>query len=280
MVNELKAKHKLQYLLKATGLSKSVYYYQRHALLIPCSDSDIKTQIRHIYHQHKGRYGYRRITSVLRTSGQVINHKKVQRLMLELGLKSTVRPKRYKSYKGEVGTVVPDLLQRDFKANSPNQKWVTDVTEFKVGEQKVYLSPVIDLYNQEVVSYEVRKSVKLPLVTDMLKSALDKLKWHEKPIFHSDQGWQYQHKGFQQLLKNKSLKQSMSRKGNCLDNAVAENFFGILKTEMYHGETFNDANELIQSIKEYIEYYNHKRIKLQLKGLSPIEYRNQALVAA
>jgi len=236
VVNELKAKHKLQYLLKATGLSKSVYYYQRHALLIPCSDSDIKTQIRHIYHQHKGRYGYRRITSVLRTSGQVINHKKVQRLMLELGLKSTVRPKRYKSYKGEVGTVVPDLLQRDFKANSPNQKWVTDVTEFKVGEQKVYLSPVIDLYNQEVVSYEVRKSVKLPLVTDMLKSALDKLKWHEKPIFHSDQGWQYQHKGFQQLLKNKSLKQSMSRKGNCLDNAVAENFFGILKTEMYHGD--------------------------------------------
>lgn len=200
--------------------------------------------------------------------------------MLELGLKSTVRPKRYKSYKGEVGTVVTDLLQRDFKANSPNQKWVTDVTEFKVGEQKVYLSPVIDLYNQEVVSYEVRKSVKLPLVTDMLKSALDKLKWHEKPIFHSDQGWQYQHKGFQQLLKNKSLKQSMSRKGNCLDNAVAENFFGILKTEMYHGETFNDANELIQSIKEYIEYYNHKRIKLKLKGLSPIEYRNQALVAA
>ncbi len=280
MVNELKAKHKLQHLLEASGLAKSVYYYQRKTLLQPEPDDAIKAQIKEIYHQHKGRYGYRRITSQLRSSDLIINHKKVQRLMLELGLKSKVRPKRYKSYKGEVGKIAPNLLQRDFKANKPNQKWVTDVTEFKVGEQKVYLSPVIDLYNQEVVSYEVRSNVRLPLVTDMLKSALRKLKWHEKPIFHSDQGWQYQNKAVQNLLKENGLQQSMSRKGNCLDNAVAENFFGILKTEMYHGEKFEDAAELIRSIKEYIDYYNHKRIKLKLKGLSPIEYRNQAFVAA
>ncbi|MDP4538001.1 IS3 family transposase, partial [Alkalimonas collagenimarina] len=137
-----------------------------------------------------------------------------------------------------------------------------------------------DLFNQEVVSYEVRKSVKLSLVTDMLKKATAKLSPNENPIVHSDQGWQYQNKRYQQHLRNKGLAQSMSRKGNCLDNAVAENFFGILKTEMYHNEVFKSADELIQSIEEYIDYYNNQRIKLKLKGLSPIEYRNQALVAA
>lgn len=210
----------------------------------------------------------------------VINHKRVQRLMNELGLKSKVRPKRYKSYRGEIGKIAPDLVQRNFKADKPNQKWVTDVTEFKVGEQKVYLSPVIDLFNQEVVSYEVRKTVALPLVTDMLKSATAKLGKHEQPIVHSDQGWQYQNRQYQKHLKERGLSQSMSRKGNCLDNAVAENFFGILKTEMYHNEAFKSADDLIENIKQYIDYYNNERIKLKLKGLSPIEYRNQALVAA
>ena len=212
--------------------------------------------------------------------GLVVNHKRVQRLMNELGLKSKVRPKRYKSYKGEVGRIADNTLNREFTAVKPNQKWVTDVTEFKVNDQKVYLSPIIDLFNQEVISYEVRTSVTLPLVTDMLKAATSKLQRHEKPLIHSDQGWQYQHKKYQKHLRENGLRQSMSRKGNCLDNAVAENFFGILKTEMYHNETFKDANELIENIKEYIDYYNNERIKLKLKGLSPIQYRNQALVAA
>ncbi len=280
MVDELKATFNLQHLLKATGLPKSVYYYHRKTLKAPCPDAALKAQILEIYHQHKGRYGYRRITLTLRLSGVIVNHKRVQRLMSELGLKSKVRLKRYKSYNGEVGKVVPDLLQRKFTADNPNEKWVTDVTEFKVGEQKVYLSPVIDLFNQEVVSYKVSKSVKLSLVMDMLMGATAKLRKHEKPIVHSDQGWQYQNKRYQQQLKDRGLLQSMSRKGNCLDNAVAENFFGILKTEMYHNEVFENADELIESIKAYIDYYNNKRIKLKLKGLSPIEYRNQALMAA
>lgn len=240
----------------------------------------LNTTIRAIYHKHKGRYGYRRITCTLRAMGMVINHKRVQRLMGELGLKSRVRPKRYKSYKGQVGEVAENILNRAFTAEKPNQKWVTDVTEFKVEGQKVYLSPVIDLFNQEIVSYEVRKSASLPLVTDMLKHALSRLKPDEKPIVHSDQGWQYQNKIYQGQLREKGLIQSMSRKGNCLDNAVAENFFGILKSEMYHNETFNTADELIESIKEYIDYYNNERIKVKLKGLSPIQYRNQALIAA
>lgn len=212
--------------------------------------------------------------------GLAINHKRVQRLMNELGLKSKVRPKRYKSYRGDVGKIAENTLNRDFCAQQPNQKWVTDVTEFKVAGEKVYLSPMIDLFNQEVVSYEVRKSVALPLVTDMLKAATAKLKKDEKPVVHSDQGWQYQNSYYQQHLKKKGLQQSMSRKGNCLDNAVAENFFGILKSEMYHNEMFKNADDLIANIKEYIDYYNNERIKLKLKGLSPIQYRNQALVAA
>lgn len=280
MVDELKANYRLSHLLKATGITKSVYYYHRNRLAMPSADSALKTQISDIYHRHKGRYGYRRITSALRMTGMSINHKRVQRLMVELGLKSKVRPKRYKSYKGEVGKIADNILKRDFKADKPNQKWVTDVTEFKVNNQKVYLSPVIDLFNQEVVSYEVRKLVTLPLVTDMLESATSKLKQDEKPIVHSDQGWQYQNKKYQSHLKEKGLLQSMSRKGNCLDNAVAENFFGILKSEMYHNESFSSADELIENIKEYIDYYNNERIKLKLKGLSPIQYRNQALEAA
>ena len=278
MVNELKAEFSLSNLLKAIGLPKSVYYYHRKRLVDDEPNAGLKAQIQALYHEHKGRYGYRRITLALRSAGTLINHKRVQRLMNELGLKSKVRPKRYRSYRGHVGRIAPNLLNREFMANGPNQKWVTDVTEFKVGDKKVYLSPIIDVFNREVVSYEVRQSVKLSLVTDMLKSAIDKLSHHEKPIVHSDQGWQYQNQQYQNQLREKGLIQSMSRKGNCLDNAVVESFFGVLKTEMYHNEVFKNADDLIEKIKEYIDYYNHKRIKQKLKGLSPIAYRKQALV--
>jgi putative transposase len=159
-----------------------VYYYHRNALNQPCSNTDLRVKIRDIYHKHKGRYGYRRVTYALRAMGLVVNHKRVQRLMCELGLKSKVRPKRYKSYKGEIGRIAENKLNREFTVEQPNQKWVTDVTEFKVNNQKVYLSPIIDLFNREVISYEVRTSVTLPLVTDMLKAATSKLLPHEKPL--------------------------------------------------------------------------------------------------
>lgn len=236
--------------------------------------------IKSIYHEHKGRYGYRRIHLEMRRQGVELNHKTVQRLMAQLNLKSIVRPKKYRSYRGDIGKSAPNVPERDFSATKPDEKWVTDVTEFKVNGQKVYLSPVVDLFNQEVIAYKVTKNARLPLVTDMLKDAIGKLSKGSKPILHSDQGWQYRHKTYQQELVKRGLQQSMSRKGNCLDNAVAENFFGLLKTEMYHGYSFKDADELIEKIEEYIEYYNTKRIKVKLKGLTPIEYRNQALQAA
>lgn len=267
-------------MLCATALARSVFYYQLQALKKSHPHEHEIKKIEAIYHEHKGRYGYRRIHLTLRKEGIKINHKTVQRLMAQLNLKSTVRPKKYRSYRGEVGKTAPNWLKRDFKATKVNEKWVTDVTEFKVHEQKVYLSPLIDLFNQEIIAYKVAKSAKLPLVTDMLKEGIKRLDGESTPLLHSDQGWQYRNPLYQNQLKERGIKQSMSRKGNCLDNAVAENFFGLLKTEMYHGQQFKDADELIEKIEEYIEYYNTKRIKVKLKGLTPVEYRNQALQAA
>ena len=247
-----------------------------------CPDSyeNERQLVQSIYHEHKGRYGYRRIYLELRKRNIMLNHKTVQKLMAQLSLKSTVRPKKYRSYRGECGNIALNVLERDFSATKPDEKWVTDVTEFKVKGQKVYLSPVVDLFTREVITYKVAKNAGLPLVTDMLAEAISKLKPESKPIIHSDQGWQYRHRAYQKQMRDNGLVQSMSRKGNCLDNAVAENFFALLKTEMYHNRNFEDANDLIEQIKEYIKYYNTKRIKAKLKGLTPIEYRNQALKAA
>ena len=200
--------------------------------------------------------------------------------MLELNLKSKVRPKRYNSYKGSQGKSVSNLLERDFTANKPNQKWVTDVTEFNVKGTKVYLSPLIDLFSGDIIAYRTAKSAHLPLVEDMFKDAISKLNKGDRPILHSDQGWQYRLARIQNLLKRAGLKQSMSRKGNCIDNAAAESFFAVLKTEMFHYHDFENADDLIMKIDEYIEYYNTVRIKVKLKGLTPIEHRNQALLAA
>ncbi|UNM96134.1 IS3 family transposase [Ignatzschineria rhizosphaerae] len=279
-IEELKEKHPLTLLLKVTHLARSSYYYHRKSLFSADPESDLKAKILSIYHENKGRYGYRRITAILRREF-IINHKKVQRLMKQLNLKSLIRPKKYRSYKGQIGRVAKNLLQRQFTASKPNQKWVTDVTEFKVNGEKLYLSPILDLYNQEVISYEITKRPKYELVERMLEKALTYLqsskRGREKLILHSDQGWQYQMAQYQQNLKKNNIKQSMSRKGNCYDNAVIENFFGILKSEFFYTQRFESVDHLQTELHKYIDYYNHKRIKLKLKGLSPIEYRTQSL---
>jgi len=228
-----------------------------------------------IFHQHKGRYGYRRMTQELKNRGLIINHKVVSRLMKELGLVCKVRQHRYRSYKGEVGKKAPNVLNREFQAQAPNQKWVTDVTEFKVGSRKLYLSPILDLYNGEIISFQMAESPNLSLVTDMLKKALNSLPDDSKLILHSDQGWQYRHVSYCGLLEEHGITQSMSRKGNCYDNAVMENFFGLLKSELLYLEEFEDVEALKKALEEYIAYYNHYRIKMKLNGLSPVQYRIQ-----
>ncbi|WP_413544795.1 IS3 family transposase [Acinetobacter baumannii] len=154
------------------------------------------------------------------------------------------------------------------------------MTEFNVNGEKLALSPIIDLFNGEIITFRIQRKLNYELVKDMLIHALAKLKRHEKPILHSDQGWQYQMAHYQQQLKQHGLIQSMSRKGNCLDNAVIESFFGILKSECFHGEKFQSIDELEKTIREYIHYYNHERIKVKLQGLSPVQYRNQFIKTA
>lgn len=254
-------------------MARSSFYYYQKMLQKNDKYAEIKTLIKQIYHRHKGRFGYRRITLVMKEKGIIINHKTVMRLMKILGLKSIIRARKYRSYRGEQGSIAPNVLERNFKADQPNRKWATDVTEFNVSGNKLYLSPIIDLYNGEIISYDLSERPVFIQVMNMLKKSFRKIKNTENIILHSDQGWQYQMKAYQALLKEKGIIQSMSRKGNCLDNAVIENFFGTLKSEMFYTRKFKTINELKKEIKEYINYYNNDRIRLNLKGKSPVMYR-------
>ena len=262
--------------MKLSGIARSTYYYY-----LKKKDTDkydeIKVEILDIYHQHKGRYGYRRILSILRDRGYVINHKTVLKLMNELNIKGKQRKNgKYHSYKGQVGKVADNLLNREFEADKPFEKLTTDVTEFKVCNDKVYLSPVMDLYNREIVAYSISLSPNLWQIREMLSGLFKKLPADARPLFHSDQGWQYQHSEYQRLLSEHNITQSMSRKGNCMDNGAMENFFGRLKVEMFYGEKFKSVDDFIEKLKSYIDYYNNERISLKLKGMSPVQYRTHS----
>ncbi len=244
---------------------------------LPDRCAALKEAIKSVFDQHKGRYGYRRVTAALRGLGKKVNHKTVQRLMGEMGLKSLVRPKKYRSYKGLIGRVAPDLIKRQFNADRMNQKWTTDVTEFCVSGEKLYLSPVMDLHNGEIIAFETARRPVFKLVRNMLAKAFDRIGKDEKPILHSDQGWQYQMAKWGRMLESRNIVQSMSRKGNCFDNAAMESFFAILKSEFFHPNRFDDIDTLEAGIGEYIRYYNNDRIKMKLKGLSPVQYRTQPI---
>ena len=261
-------------------LARSTFYYQLKVAGIEDADAAVKVTIADIYKRHKGNYGYRRVTDALRADhGQVINNKKVFRILGELGMRSKQRPKKYKSYKGEVGIAADNLLQRQFAADAPRKKWTTDVTEFKCAGVKLYLSPVLDMYNGEIIAYQMNTRPKFELVSKMIKKAFAKLTPEDKPMLHSDQGWHYRMKEYRATLEKHGVVQSMSRKGNCLDNAIMESFFGILKSEMFHGKKFATIAKLRKAITQYIEYYNNDRIKSRLNGLSPVKYRTQYATA-
>ena len=199
--------------------------------------------------------------------------------MRELELQVRVRKsKKLTTYRGTLGPIAPNRLERDFTATKPNQKWVTDVTEFKAKDgNKVYLSPILDLFNNEIISYTLSYSPNWAQVEKMLKLAVKRLDKTSGSILHSDQGWQYQMAAYRQILAEHGIIQSMSRKGNCLDNAAMESFFGRLKTECFYSREFNTREEIVNAVRDYLDYYNHRRIQLKLKGLSPIQYRRQSL---
>ena len=234
---------RLDLLLETACLARSTYYYQLKQLDQPDKDKELKDEIQAIYNEHTGNYGYRRIHLELRNRGFVINHKKVQRLMKVLGLTARIRRKRkYSSYQGEIGKKAENLIQRQFEASRPMEKCYTDVTEFSIpnGTQKLYLSPVLDGFNSEIIAYNLSTSPNLEQV--------------------------------------KRIQASMSRKGNSPDNGMMESFFGILKSEMFYGyeNHFRSLEDLEQAIVNYIDYYNNKRIKVKLKGLSPVQYRTKS----
>lgn len=270
----------LQLRCQVADLALSTYHYtkQRSNSLRYLTERQL---ICEIFDKSRGRYGYRRIASVLKhEQGLCLSGKTVLKLMREEGCVCKVRARKYSSYKGGIGRIAPNLLQRDFVATSPNQKWVTDVTEFNVLGSKVYLSPMMDLYNKEIVAYTVGTSPNMNLIQNMLKQATARLGCDDQVIIHSDQGWQYQQKAYQYVLKECGISQSMSRKANCLDNACAEGFFSHLKAELYHQHRYLTPEELIDDIHAYIKWYNTERIQLKLKGLSPVDYRTQSQNAA
>lgn len=273
IVKALRVYFPLQLLLTRIGLSRSVFFY--HLKPKADKDAEIAQQIEAMYHEHRGNYGYRRITLALRKT-LMINHKKVQRLMQQLGLKGKSKRRKYRSYQGEVGKIADNLLQQDFHATAPNQKWVTDITELKCVEEKVYFSPIKDLFNGEIIAYDVARQPNVEQITRMMIQAIARLNG-ETPILHSDQGWQYQMASYRELCRQNGITPSMSRKGNCLDNSAMESFFGRLKTECYFGKRFDTFAELERTLHEYVSYYNDERIQVKLKGLSPVEYRTHSL---
>lgn len=254
-------------------MPRSTFYYY-----VKASNTDKyiteRQAIIELYEQNKQRYGYRRITLELHNNGINLNHKTVLKLMKSLNIRGKQRKnEQYHSYKGEVGKVAENILNRDFTASKPFEKLTTDVTQFKVCNDKVYLSPVMDLYNREIVAYSISLSPNFEQIREMLQGLTEKLPEGATPIFHSDQGWQYQHTEYQSYLKEHNITQSMSRKGNCMDNGAMESFFGRLKVEMFYGEKFETVDEFVHRLREYIDYWNNERISLKLKGMSPVGYR-------
>ena len=280
MIQKLRQEFPLAILLEIAQLPRATFYYHLKRMNRPDKYAAAKAEITAIYHENKGRYGYRRITTELHKRNFSLNHKTVLRLMKGLGLVCRVRMKKYRSYKGEVGKIAPNLLNRDFHSEKPNQKWVTDVTEFSLFGEKLYLSPILDLHSSYLVSYTISDRPVLSMVTTMLDKAFAEIPDGTGLILHSDQGWQYQHKQYQRMLCKKGIRQSMSRKGNCLDNAVIENFFGLLKSELLYLQEFDSMEHFKQELIEYLDYYNNHRIKAKLKGLPPALHRQQALSVA
>ena len=261
--------------MKISDLPRSTYYYEQKKTEFDKRNEEIITEIQSVFEENKGRYGVRRVHHELLNRGYLINHKKVQRLMKKLSLKGIQPREKYHSYKGQTGRVAKNLLERNFRAARPNEKWSTDVTQFNLPFGKCYLSPILDMYNNEIVSYDLSLSPNFAQTTQMLCRAFVSRPDVKGLIFHSDQGWQYQMKQYTKALKDRGIIQSMSRKGNCYDNGIMETFFGRMKNEMFYGfeNLYQTFEEFSKAVDEYIDYYNNKRIQKKNKWMPPVAFR-------
>ena len=270
-IARLSKEHPLSVLLHMANMPRSTYYYR---LSRPVADKRMaeKRAIMEIYERSRRTYGYRRITMAMRSLGYNINHKTVRKLMVSIGIRAVQKRKKYRSYRGTVGKVAENILSRDFKADAPGLKLATDISQINIAEKKLYISAMIDMFNGEVVAYRISESPNLKLVMSMMRRALRKNVFRTGCIMHSDQGWHYQHHVYTSFLKSKNIIQSMSRKGNCLDNAMMESFFGTLKSEFVYLHKYRNKDMFVSALDKYIAYYNNERIKLRLKT-SPVRFK-------
>lgn len=236
-------------------------------------------EIKLIYEANKGRYGVRRIYHELLNRGHIINHKKVQRLMKKMELKGKRPKEKYHSYKGKIGKIADNIINRNFTASGPDQKWTTDVSQFNLPFGKCYISPILDMYTNEIIAYDLSLHPNYEQITNMLNKAFEAHPNMNGLIFHSDQGWQYQMKRYAASLKDRGIIQSMSRKGNCYDNSVMETFFGRMKNEMFYGyqREYRTFEQFSEAVREYIHYYNYERIQKKTKWMSPLSFRETSI---
>ena len=262
-------------MLYVSHISSSTYSYELSKSDIDDKNTEIVNRIKDIFYENKKRYCVRRIYHQLINEGFKINHKKVQRIMNKYGLFAKKYKKKYRSYQGRVGVVADNIILRDFKANKPNQKWTTDVSQFSFRWGNCFLSPIMDMFNNEIVSFDLSTKADYQQIERMLKKVNIGEKDYTGLILHSDQGWQYQNPRYVDSLLKSGIKQSMSRKGNCYDNSIMESFFGLMKNEMFYGhEDEIGSFDIFKTIvNEYIDYYNNKRIKCKTNWMSPVAYR-------
>ena len=282
LVKELREEgYALKYLLVAMGLSKSTYYYEiGKADKVQERNADISSKIESIFQENKGRYGVRRVCGELARRGFTVNHKRVQRIMKRLGLAGKRPKEKYHSYRGEVGKVADNIINRDFSTDKPLQKWTTDVSQFTLPWGKCYLSPILDMNTNEIISYNLSLSPNMKQIKDMLHKAFVRFPSVNGLIMHSDQGWQYQHAAYRTELQEHKIIQSMSRKGNCYDNCIMETFFGRLKNEMFYGyeKEYTSFEVFSKAISDYIDYYNNRRIQAKTKWMPPIKFREASMM--
>ena len=261
-------------------MSRSTYYFELKRFSNPeAKDKGLKDEITAVYDKNHGRYGVRRIHKELANRGIFVNHKKIQRLMHEMGLKGKRPKEKYHSYKGAVGRIADNIINRDFHTEQPLRKWSTDVSQFTFPWGKCYLSPILDMATNEIISYNLSLSPNLQQVTDMLNKAFEKFSDTEGLILHSDMGWQYQHQTYVKMLKDHGIIQSMSRKGNCYDNCIIETFFGRMKTEMFYGheKDYPSFASFSAAVGDYIDYYNYERIQKKTNWTPPVVYREMSM---
>ena len=284
LVDALKQTYALADLLAALGLARSSYFYHRARLLVADRHADARRVIADIFELNHRCYGYRRIRAALIRQRVFISEKVVRRLMRQEGLAAaTTRRRRYGSYRGEISPAPENIINRDFYAAAPNQKWLTDLTESQIPAGKVYLSPVIDCFDGLVVSWSIGTRPDAELVNTMLDSAIESVAGcKERPVVHSDRGAHYRWPGWFSRMQSARLTRSMSRKGCSPDNAACEGFFGRLKTELFYSRDWRTTtiDQFIETVDSYIRWYNAKRIKLSLGFLSPVEYRQSLGIAA